>query len=82
MLGIMGFCCVAKAMSPVAYQYYVSANYYISLKQYDKAITELDKAIAISPNDAMLYVKLGGIYNDIGNWKLAVETYKKALNGK
>ena len=72
----------AYAMSPVAYQYYLTANYYLSLKQNEKAIREFEKAIELAPNDSMLYLKLAGIYNDIGNWKKAVEIYYQATKIK
>ena len=41
-------CTSANAMSPIAYQYYLSANYYLTIKQTDKAIEELKKAISES----------------------------------
>lgn len=72
----------AQAMSPAAYQYYLTANYYLSLKQNDKAIRDFEKAIELAPRDSMLYLKLAGIYNDIGNWKKAVEIYYQATKIK
>ncbi|MDD3594249.1 MAG: tetratricopeptide repeat protein [Candidatus Gastranaerophilales bacterium] len=71
-----------KAMDAMAYQYYISANYFITTKQYDKAIYQLKKALVTSPDDAMLRTKLAGVYSEIGEWKFALAEYKEAARIK
>lgn len=44
------------------------------------AIAKLVEAIKLAGDDAMLYTKLAGLYNDNDEYDKAVETYKKQLN--
>jgi adenylate cyclase len=52
---------------------------YLWKKQHDKAIAELKKAIALSPNDADLLVGLGYILNWAGRPEEAIGLVKKAM---
>ena len=67
-----------EAVSPTAYQYYASANYYILKKQPKMAVEELKKAIVIDEKDAMLRTKLAGLYVDLGMDEAALKEYVKA----
>ena len=47
--------------------------------QPDLAIGNYQRAIAVAPADAGLYVALGSAYESIGNWQQAETTYQKVL---
>ena len=58
---------------------YNLANQYISYKLYDKAIAELNQAVAQDQNFAAAYQQLGDIYRKTGNYPAAVKSYHKVL---
>lgn len=60
----------------VLYQEACSAEHQQDLKT---AIAKLEKAIAISGGDAMLYTKLAGIYSEIDEFDKALENYNKVI---
>jgi outer membrane protein OmpA-like peptidoglycan-associated protein/Tol biopolymer transport system component len=58
---------------------YEQANQSISDKLYDKAITELNKAISIDTNFLAAYQQLGDLYRKAGNYANALKNYKNIL---
>ena len=48
--------------------------------RYDEAIQNLDKALAITPNDTALLVLKGGALTNLGNYNAALEAYDSALS--
>ncbi|MEI8349240.1 MAG: tetratricopeptide repeat protein [Candidatus Omnitrophota bacterium] len=54
-------------------------NYLID-KKYQDAIIQIQKALAINPQDAFAYVSLGEAYGALGNNKQAVEYFRKAMD--
>lgn len=58
---------------------YNLANQYISYKLYDKAIAELNQAVAQDQNFTAAYQQLGDIYRKTGNFAQAVKSYQKVL---
>lgn len=52
---------------------------YKALKNYDQAISELNKAKRYHPNSARVYNNLGTVYTDMKDYKKAIENYKMAL---
>ncbi len=45
----------------------------------DEALTYLQRALELAPNDIRLYLSLGAMYESIGNWQQAEATYQKVL---
>ena len=52
---------------------------YLWKKQYDQAVTEGERAIALDPNNADSYVRLAGILGSVGRAEEAIEMVKKAM---
>jgi O-antigen ligase len=52
---------------------------YKELKQYDKALVEINKARKQHPHNARVYNTLGTIYTETQNFTSAIDAYKKAL---
>lgn len=70
----------AVEFSPNSSQpYYWRGNMYHCLKQYDKAIADMNKCIELGHN-SVGYLKLGDIYKDMGKYELAIENYRKLIN--
>ncbi|CAD7780417.1 Tetratricopeptide repeat protein [Candidatus Methanoperedenaceae archaeon GB37] len=55
---------------------------YYRLKQYDKAISHLKKAIQIAPSAPTYHYHLGMVYKAKGNLNLAKKELKKAIESK
>ena len=66
-------------MTPEANQYYRQACGLADAEKFVEAAENLNKAIQLSPDDALLHTKLAGMYSELGQWNDAVESYKKAL---
>ena len=66
-------------MTPEANQYYHKACSLSDESKYEEAVEQLNIAIQLSPDDALLYTKLAGMYSELSDWDNAVEAYKKAL---
>ena len=45
------------------------ATVYLLMRQFDDAIAEAEKAIALNPNGAANYAVLGAILGSAGNWQ-------------
>lgn len=73
--GVPAFCYMLPEAS-VLYQEACSAEHQQDLKG---AITKLEKAIAVSGGDTMLYTKLAGIYSEIDEFDKALENYNKVI---
>ena len=48
-------------------------------RQYDKAIAEAERGVALDPNIADIYGWLGMVYRYVGMWEDAVVVYEKAI---
>lgn len=73
---------VVQAMSPEVnslYQQACSAEY---KEDYQTAIEKLISALAIAPEDVMLYTKLAGVYSEMGEYEKALDTYAKVAQLK
>jgi len=55
-------------------------NAYNFIKQYDKAIVDLDEAIRLDPYNANVYSSLGFSYLKKGQYKQAIDEHKKAID--
>ena len=69
-------------MSPEAYKLFQETNILEKDCNYSLAIDKIKKAIELSPDEAILYIKLGGIYSEMGDWQNALVAYKKAVKIK
>ena len=69
-------------MSPEAYGLFQETNVLEKEQNYSLAIEKIKKAIEISPDESILYIKLGGIYSEMGDWQNALVAYKKAIKIK
>lgn len=71
-----------QAMTPQAnslYQQACSAEY---KEDYKTAIEKLTEALAISPDDVMIYTKLAGVYSEMGEYDKALNAYQKVAELK
>ena len=73
---------VYAKMSPEAYKLFQETTVLEKENNYTAAIENIKKAIEISPDEAILYIKLGGIYSESGDWQNALVAYKKAIKLK
>ena len=55
---------------------------YFSLKEYDKAVEELEKAVSLKPTDPIINDHLGDAYYKINRKLEALYQWKKALDFK
>jgi len=73
---------VCAKMTPEAYKLFQETTVLEKENNYNLAIEKIKKAIELSPDEAILYIKLGGIYAEIGDWQNALVAYKKAVKIK
>lgn len=68
-------------MTKEAHKYYQNALQAESTQDYKQAFQYIQMAISANNNeeDALLYIKLGGIYTELGEWDNALAAYKKAI---
>ena len=57
-------------------------NSYNELKQYERAIEDLNKAIEIEPEDAEAYYNRGDSYNKLKQYERAIQDFDKAIGLK
>ena len=69
-------------MSDDAYKLFQNANQLEKQNKYLEAVDQLKSALELSPDEAILYIKLGGMYSEIGDWNNALIAYKKAIKLK
>ena len=55
-------------------------DYYDNKGQYDKAIEDYNRAIALDPNYASAYFNRGLAYEMLGNKSMAISDYRKACD--
>ena len=66
-------------MSPEASALYQEACSLEYQHNYPQAVEKVLAAIKLSPDDAMLYTKLAGLYTDMDKYDDAVQTYTKVI---
>jgi Flp pilus assembly protein TadD len=69
----------AKLLPNEPYYNQTLINYYLGTKSYDKAISYLDNALALDPNNAHYYDLKGRLLETQEQEDAAVECYKKAI---
>lgn len=69
-------------MTPEASALYQEACSLEYQQDYTKAISKLQEAIKLSPEDSMLLTKLAGLYTDTNEYDKAVQIYSKAIELK
>ncbi|MDH3557633.1 MAG: tetratricopeptide repeat protein, partial [Deltaproteobacteria bacterium] len=52
---------------------------YTMTKQYEKGIAQAEKAVALNPNSAESYMRLGKTLSFAGRWGESIPVYKKAI---
>jgi adenylate cyclase len=52
---------------------------YLQKRQYDKALSEAERAVTLNPNGALAYFRLAGILGWLGRWEESVLYAKKAI---
>jgi adenylate cyclase len=61
------------------YNHVVLGFMLVLIRQYDKAVLEAERGVALDPNVADIYGWLGIIYRFVGKWEDAVVAYEKAI---
>ncbi|MAX81496.1 MAG: hypothetical protein CL843_15150 [Crocinitomicaceae bacterium] len=61
------------------YLYAWRARTYNQLKEFEKAILDLSKAIEIDPNNALAYHNRGNVYYHLKEFEKAIQDYNKAI---
>ena len=69
-------------MSTESYKLFQESNVLEKDCNYSMAIEKIKYAIELSPDEAILYIKLGGLYTEMGDWENALIAYKKAIKLK
>jgi tetratricopeptide (TPR) repeat protein len=59
--------------------YFTRGNYWSSKKEYDKAISDYDKAIQLGENTPIVYNNRGVCWNNKKNYSKAIADYNKAI---
>ena len=62
-----------------AEEHYKSATTYHDLGEFERAISEYRKAIALNPNFPIIYNRLGVAYSELKQYDAALDAYQKAL---
>ena len=52
---------------------------YIGLRDYSRALADIDAALRIDPRNAVAFVNRAYVYEQLGNRNLAVEDYRRTL---
>ena len=61
------------------YNHVVLGFMLVLIRQYDKAVSEGERGVALDPNVADIYGWLGTIYRYVGRWEDAITAYEKAI---
>jgi len=59
--------------------YYRIGIYYLSLRNYNHAIDNFEKALSMNPNQKMVYFNMGAVYIRLENWEKAIECYEESI---
>ena len=70
---------IALSDTSPAEKYYKSAAAYHNLGEFEQAISEYRKAIALDPNSPIIYNRLGIAYSELKQYDAALDAYQKAL---
>ena len=70
---------IALSDSSSAEKYYKSATAYHDLGEFEQAISEYRKAIALNPNSPIIHNRLGVAYSELKQYDAALDAYQKAL---
>ncbi len=70
---------ITSSTNKLAQKYYDQANQSISNKVYDRAVSELNKAIAEDNRFTAAYQQLGDIHRKLSDYPKALVSYKKVL---
>lgn len=65
--------------SSPAEEHYKDATAYHDLGEFERAISEYRKAIALHPNSSIIYNRLGVAYSELKQYGAALDAYQKAL---
>jgi len=50
-----------------------------NIREFDRAIADHRKALAINPNDAVAFYNLGCVYWELKNWPAVIDAWEKCL---
>ncbi|MCY3721917.1 MAG: tetratricopeptide repeat protein [Candidatus Poribacteria bacterium] len=78
-LPIPAFINIAVSDTSPAEAYYQSATTYHDLGEFERAISEYRKAIALNPNSPIIFNRLGVAYSELKQYDAALDAYKSAL---
>lgn len=70
---------IAVSDSSRVEKHYKDATTYHDLGEFERAITEYRKAIALIPNSPLIYNRLGVAYSELKQYDAALDAYKSAL---
>ena len=73
---------VLAKMSPESYKLFQESNILEKNSDFAAAIEKIKGAIELSPDEAILYIKMGGLFSELGDWQNALVAYKKAVKLK
>ncbi len=72
-------CTDSLSANPNADDYYFRGCLYLGKEQYDNAIEDFNKVIALDPNDAKAYYNRGSAYSSKGQHDMAIEDCNRAI---
>ena len=67
---------------PPAFLFYQRALFYVENNEFEKALSQLDTAIAMKPEYAQFYYAQGQVFELMGNYISALVSYEKAIQYK
>ena len=65
--------------SSLAEKHYKDATTYHNLEEFEQAIAEYRKALALNPNSPIIYNRLGVAYSELKQYDAALDAYQRAL---
>ena len=69
----------ALSDSSPAEKHYKNATAYHAIEEFEQAISEYKKAIALDPNSPIIYNRLGVAYSELKQYDAALDAYQKAV---
>lgn len=70
---------IALSDSSRVEKHYKDATTYHDLGEFERAITEYKKVIALNPNSPLIYNRLGVAYSELKQYDAALDAYRRAL---